>query len=270
MPITHLDLSFYRSPELGAEAASYVAFNPRRVPGSLVMAGSCAVRDSIGSQVACKLALQYFVEGVMRCFEGGTPKDGLTVQGNRDTDADNADEASLKVLEEAFKNANNSVYNFGHQLAAGGRMAASLLGLVIEGDMIAVGRVGEGSAYLGRFGELFPFFEAREVQSPAQLLDAFVGSHSMVSVELASVAPSEADILFVCSRVLDQFKERELASLLHKLEWEDERKTFGLGGSQAVRRSNLCAHLIRQLFPAGEEIAYAMVVLLGPDTIFLK
>lgn len=65
---------------------------------------------------------------------------------------------SLELLEKAFKAADDSVYQFGHKLAAGGRLSTSLIGLVIEKNLIAAGRVGHGNAYLCREGEVFPFF----------------------------------------------------------------------------------------------------------------
>ena len=65
-----------------------------------------------------------------------------------------------ELIIDVIKNANESVYSFGHKLAAGGRMASSLLGIVIEENTIAAGRVGAGSAYLYREGDLFSFFES--------------------------------------------------------------------------------------------------------------
>jgi serine/threonine protein phosphatase PrpC len=70
-----------------------------------------------------------------------------------------SDQISLRLLEYAFKNANHSVYTFGHKLAAGGKMAASLLGLALVNDVLTVGRVGDGIGYLVRNGHVFQFFQ---------------------------------------------------------------------------------------------------------------
>ena len=242
MPLTHIDCQFHRGEGASADTSSYVALNPTLTPGSLLLAGSSAARGSIGSQVACRLALEHFVEGVVEFFEAA----------GRRASAGGAfghPEISVEVLEAAFKKANRSVYSFGHKLAAGGRMAASLLGLVIQDSLIAAGRVGAGSAYLHRQGELFPFFEARESGAAD-----FVGSNSLVAVELASipVEPADSVLAFSC-----RLRDEQEAGLRSQLAGAD------LGRAGALRE------LVSGLWSDPREPGFALAAQLGPQTIYL-
>ena len=149
MALTRLDCHTFRGEQAPKEVSSFVAINPHLQPARAVFAGSSAIRDSVGSQVAYRLALDYFIQGVEECFtEKGLGASSLS-----------AEELTVKVVEDAFRVANTSVYSFGHKLSAGGRMAATLLGVVIDQGRLATGRVGYGSVYLFRNRQLYPFFE---------------------------------------------------------------------------------------------------------------
>ena len=248
MSLTRIDCNIYRGPEASAETSSYVALNPTRKPGSLVVACSSAARDSIGSQVACKLSIEHFLHGVLEYFE--TPIEMSRPDGIEGYDAKDT-EISLEVLEAAFRNANSSVYSFGHQLAAGGRMAASLLGLVVEDNVVAAGRVGGGTAYLFRRGELFPFFEATP---KAGSNETYVGSNSLVTVELASVPIEEGDILVAFSSALSLQDEGELIKALDKVPSQGSIAAEGLA---------------RELFPESRKLAFCLCAIIGPNTIYL-
>ena len=243
MGLTRLDCNIYRGPGASIDTSAFTVLNPGRRPGSLVIASSSAIREGIGSQVACRLSLDHFVGGVLAFYDRSGAA-GEAAEGAKD-------EISVEVLEAAFKNANTSVYDFGHKLAAGGRMAASLLGLVVEGDVVAAGRAGGGSAYLYRGGELFPFFERRDDLKE----DSFVGSQSLVTVELASVPIEESDRLLVFSRVIDEVEEDKLSQVLR-----DSPKEF----SESVE------NIVTAIFRDTHELGFSMSAQLGPRAILLR
>lgn len=248
MSITRIDCQFHRSASVG-ERASYIALNPSLRPGSLVFAASFAAREGISSQVAGKLALEHFTTAVLDFFSSAAARGGATAE----------QEISLEVLEAAFRHANTSVYQFGHKLAAGGRMAASLLGLVIEQRAVAAGRVGEGSAYLFRGGELFPFFEQKVFGSDEAALERLIGAHSIVSVEVASVPIEEEDVIVVFSQALDSDMEQQLCVLLSEAPL---RKEVSIA-EYYLRRA------LSRLFP-DQEVPFAMAARVGPEVIYLS
>ncbi len=246
MTITRIDCQFFRDAELG-ERAHYVALNPSHQPGSLVFAGSYAARDGISSQVAGKLSLEHFVSAVL---------DFCSARLRNEVKGD----MTLEVLEAAFRNANSSVYSFGHRLAAGGRMAASLMGLVIERRSVAAGRVGANSAYLFRGGELYPFFESKSFGSDEASLEKLIGAHSIVSVELACVPIEEGDYILAFSETLDSETELQLNTLL----------------SEAPLRSDVpladyyMQRILSRLFPEAGALKFAMLAHVGPDSVYLN
>jgi len=273
MPITRIDCHLFRGEGAQAEQSSYVAINPAQQPGTMVMAGSVAVRSSIGSQVACKLSLQHFVSAVLDHFDRSASTAGVVPETASMIGATAPDTSppvvSLELLEKAFKAANDSVYQFGHKLAAGGRLSTSLIGLVIQKNLIAAGRVGHGNAYLCREGEVFPFFETLldprlgNAIQPGQLTDGYVGSQSMVSVELASVPLKPRDVIFLCADALDSFGERELYGVL-----DDLGVTVQENGREPS--AFVCDQLVQSLYPAASEVPFAMLAVVGPETIYLQ
>lgn len=240
MAITHFECDFFRPTDLTLEFSSYNAFNPSAQPGSMVIASASAVKDGIGSQVACKLSLEQFAEGVLQFFTA------------EDYDGK---EVSLEALESAFRLANNSVYRFGHKLAAGGKMAASLIGLVIQDEIVAAGRVGAWSAYLYRSGQLFPFFEDQETARSKKEVDGYVGVNSLISVELASVPIQAEDILVIISGIMSSREEKELTNILSKLNPNVDRA---------------CESLIADLYPKGPFPAFTMMTFVGPEAVYLN
>jgi hypothetical protein len=259
MSLTHIDCYIYRGQEASLDNSSFVAVNPRHAPGSLVVASAQATRESISSQVACKLALEHFLTGVLDFYNGSSDKFGNPIQ-NKSNGELNAEmlapkpEISLEVLEAAFKNANSSVYSFGHKLAAGGRMSASLLGMVLDEDLLAVGKVGPGSVYLFRQGELFPFFEnSKEKQSDISH-ESLIGAHSLVSVELASVPAEESDAIIMLSKQLDTHQEEKLAEVL----------LFA-----GTTHANISTIISKKVFGDIEKLPLTFVANLGPETIYL-
>lgn len=258
MAFTRLDCHIFRGEEAANDSSSFVALNPFMVPSRMVFAGSSAARGSIGSQVAYRLALDYFVKGVETSFGAAPSKDG-------------GDERAVKALEEAFRSANSSVYSFGHKLSAGGRMAASLLGFVIEGGRLATGRVGFGSVYLFRNNQLYPFFEAPEgeterIGDAAEFPDdyanrkySFIGSNALVDVDLASVELRGDDVICAFSRPLTTLNETLLFESLESLRGE---------GMLSQKQGEAAMRLCTEVFTEPETVSYALVATIGPDTIY--
>lgn len=243
MAITRFDSFIFRGSSSNPDTSSYVYLNPSSEPGSLVFAGSCAARASIGSQVACRLSLEHFVSGALESF--------LSEQEDLASDK----EQGLFTLESAFRNANSSVYSFGHKLAAGGRMAASLLGFSISDGFAAAGRVGTGSAYLFRGGELFPYFEAKSEEEQLKPNLEYVGSHSLVSVEIASVPLEANDTIVLISRSLPEESEASLKDLLSDLNSSDVDPSFELASF---------------MFDDAKDLAFLTVIKVGPEAFYLS
>ncbi len=236
MALTRLDCDFYRGHRSNIESSSFVAFNAGRVPGGMVAAGSLAIRASIGSQIASRLSLEHFVEGVLDYYE--QKKEGEA----------ESEEPSLPALEAAFKRANHGVYQFGHKLAAGGRLATAIIGLVIEGRSASAGRVGGMGAYLYRDRKLYPFFEKQE--DP----ENFLGINSLVTVETATIEVEGGDLLFLFSRMLNEEQEQKLS---------DAARTRHIHGG-------VFRHIfIPKIFGYENQVEFAMVAMIGPEAIYL-
>lgn len=265
MALTRIDSSLYRGRKAADDASSYVSLNPLAKPSQLVFAGATAIRAGLGSQVAYRLALDYFMKGVESHYVK-LPSQELPAR---------SDEEVVGVIEDAFRSANSSVYSFGHKLAAGGRMSASLLGLVIENGRLSTGRVGYATVYLFRKKQLFPFFEQPERDESTKVGDAaefpdeatmrqrsFVGSNSIVDVELASVVLEAGDVLCVFSRPLTSLNETLLFECLETLQGEGFPEDFGDGVSQVAER------ICNDVFTEPESLSFAAVITVGPDVIY--
>jgi hypothetical protein len=262
MALTRLDCDIFRGREAVTDASAFVALNPLLRPAQLVFAGATAVIEGVGSQVAYRLAIEHFVKGVLSCYEkSGSPA--------ADPSAD--EDSAVWVLEEAFRLANSSVYSFGHKLAAGGRMAASLLGLAIEGERFAAARVGQGSVYLFRHKQLFPLFSTEGIDRsvvgdvPEFSPDAFnqrqtfVGSNSIIDVEIASVSLQPGDTIAAFSRPLTTLNETLLFQHLEVVAGE------GFPDTQPLHQAEqMCV----DVFTEPDTLSFACLAALGPEVIF--
>ena len=247
MSLTHINCNIFRGSAATTDTSSYVALNPRGCPGSLVLSVSTAAKDSISSQVACKLGLEHFVDGVLDYYENNFPEqDKQSVENTRSI--------SLEVLETAFKKANTSVYQFAHKLAAGGRMASTLMGVVLEDKIIAAGKVGPGNVFLFRKGELFPFFENNQSPRGDIAHETLIGAHSFVSVELASVPAEEGDRIIVFPFTVKDDEKAELKKLLTSSDSLPE---------------DISAYICKHIFPDVYKIPFGACAEIGPDTIYL-
>lgn len=247
MTLTRIDCDLQYGNQITQGTSGFVAFNPSIKPGSFVVAGTLAMVDSLGSQVACKLGIEHFVNSVLGYFE-------------RSDETNSARERGLGAVEIGFKGANDSVYEFGHRLAAGGRLAASMISLIVEDSTASAGRVGEGGAYLIRRGELFGFFGPTK-KSNSGILDGLVGTQAKVSVEIASVPIEESDIILVFSQSFEVEDEKKLIPIAKRS--INQSLNAGLINADGSSCKNLCKQLA--ITPA-----FAMVAWVGPDTIYLQ
>ncbi len=264
MSLTRLDCDIFRGQDVPADASSYIALNPLAKPAQLVFAGSTAVLQGLGSQVAYRLALDYFMRGVESHY--------ADLRGGDASRAEQIGEDEVtRILEDAFRTANTSVYGFGHKLAAGGRMAASLLGMVVVQDRFAAARVGTGSVYLFRDNQLFPFFGSDDAERavvgdieefPSALSvqrQAFVGSNSLIDVEIASVTLSAGDVVCAFSRPLSSLNETLLFQHLESVSAQ------GFPVSQAPHAAeDLCV----EVFTQPDTLSFCCLATVGPEVIY--
>lgn len=222
----------------------------------MVVAVAEASKSGLGSQVAAKLALENFERSTLESFAAPpsdsplkpVPASQLTLNLGTPTGY------SVQVLEEAFRQANRGVYEFGHKLSAGGRLAASLLGFVVRDDSIAAGRVGSAGLLLIREGEVHSFFHGESESGPASVgRENLIGSNSLVNVELSSIPIQERDIVVLLPRALSGAEEGDLLNLL-----------------LAERNNPNVAQLIgKKLFPLDRSASLLLVAEIGPRAIYL-
>jgi hypothetical protein len=262
MTLTRLDCDIFRGAQAVPDASAYVALNPVMRPAQLVFAGSTAAIQGVGAQVAYRLAIDYFVEGVV---------DHYKQVGEQAVSSTDDAESAVEALEAAFRVANASVYGFGHKLAAGGRMAASLLAFTVDQHKFAAARVGQGSVYLFRGNQLFPFFGSEGVDrsvvgdvaeysaDSASQRQSFVGSHSIIDVEVASVTLHPGDYVVAFSRPLTTLNETLLFQHLEVLVGEGfpESQPYGMAEQMCL-----------DVFTQADTLSFACMVGLGPEVIY--
>jgi hypothetical protein len=238
MPLTKLDIGSYINSYGRDSFSSVCACNPTKEAGVIAVAGASAVREGIGSQVAVKLALESFIEGAIQGF--GT----ATLSNPQD------------ALEVAFRSSNSSVFDFGTKLAAGGRMAASMVAMIIARGAVAIGRVGSGSAYLVRAGEVYPFFEegGDAIKNNDPAVGNFIGTQALVTVELASVELRGGDNIVLLSDVLEEGSQDSLAAL----------------GRIQMHPDKMCEEIVSESNNLKKSpLQYGVSVVVGPEAIYL-
>jgi len=262
MTLTRLDCDTFRGAQAVPDASAFVALNPVMRPAQVVFAGSTAAIKGVGAQVAYRLAIDYFVEGLMNHLQGASR--------STTPSADDA-ESVVEALEAAFRVANASVYGFGHKLAAGGRMAASLLSFIVDQRKFAAARVGQGSVYLFRNNQLFPFFSSEGIDRSSvddvaeysgdevSQRQTFVGSHSIIDVEVASVTLNPGDYVVAFSRPLTTLNETLLFQHLEVLVGD------GFPRSQPY---GMAEQMCLDVFTQADSLSFACMVALGPEVIF--
>ena len=197
MSLTKINCFTYNNP-YSSKLSSKIILNPLKKPGALIMALSSPATSSLGAKVATRLALNHFVEGVLNYCE--------TI--------DDIQKPSLShnIVSEGFKNANRSVYDFGHKLSAGGRMKACLTSLAVVNGIASVARVGSGNVYLYRDKNIYSFFDEKE-----NTYDN-VGENSRVSVEFSDIDIEKNDRVLLFSRKLTNMECDTLRRFLNKVD----------------------------------------------------
>jgi hypothetical protein len=241
MALTKIDYQVYRGSEASLEKSLYSAINPRQQPGCLLTAAAVAGRDNIGGQVACKLALEHFLESLLDVV---APVGLTTIEQFEDY--------YVGHIETAFRRANTSVYDFGHKLAAGGRMAASLVGFYLQERVVAIGRAGTVSAYLLRGSEVCPFFTE---SLDGDKLPGFLGENSIVTVELSSIELRPHDVIIVLPTLLDSEQQAALRTYVF---------------SNSLNREHDLFEIVKVLYPNTENIGFVLQAVIGPEVIYLK
>jgi hypothetical protein len=184
-----------RGEKAFSDGSSFCVVSPLLVP-SLLLVSVYAPRMGLGSQVAAKLSVEKTIEFFFTRLHS-LPHNG-----------EGAD--LLGVLEEVILKVNEVVYRFGHQLAAGGRCATTLLATLIEPQRASVARVGSGQVFVVRKGRAYPFFEKRS--SSLEGLQPYgaqplLGSHAEVMVELSSVQLTSGDGILGCHHQVELREE---------------------------------------------------------------
>jgi hypothetical protein len=150
-------------------------------------------------------------------------------------------------------------------------MAASLLAFIVDNQRFAAARVGQGSVYLFRRNQLFPFFSGDGVDRSvvgdidefggegATQRQVYVGSHSIIDVEVASVELNPGDYVVAFSRPLTTLNETLLFQHLEVLTNE------GFPQSQPIR---MAEQMCLDVFTQSETVSFACMAALGPEVIY--
>ncbi|MCB9029626.1 MAG: hypothetical protein H6619_01130 [Deltaproteobacteria bacterium] len=246
MHFTRVDCDIYDGSKSSEGGESFAVLNPSGTPGCAVLGMTSAARDGVSSHVASRLALEHYLDSIQNFFQ---------TKSINQTSIELQTDLNLEVLEDAFREANRSVYEFGHKLAAGGRMAASLMGVVLCGDVIAAGKADTGNAYLIRRGEVVPFFVEDAALNDKGKQQNYVGAHSMVNVELSSIFLESNDRIVVFSRSLTENEESKFIDLAPGLD------------TTVVKPAKLFAE---KIFSRSSEPPSIFVISIGPAGIYLS
>ncbi len=238
LSLTKIDCAVTGGTALLAKGELYSIFNPTRGPGCAVAVFSAPARDTVSGTIASKLALDHFISAIGEALKKPS--------------AQEPEARVVGALEYAFKEANRNVYEFGHQLAAGGRMGTSLMAVVIENGVIAIGKTDAGSVYIVRNGEVVPFFI--EGHRDAQSSPNFVGLNSIVHVEVSSLPLQSSDEILAFSKTLTVDEEMKLVDAVQ----------VGLIGSGFAIPN---AH--EHLFSERRDMPVMVDISVGPEGIYL-
>lgn len=246
MSLTKVDCVIAESPLPHDPGELFSVLNPIARPGCIVAGFVKAISHTVSGQIASRLALEHYLDSTSQFL---TQKRTALLSGERDT-------IILEALERAFREANRSVYDFGHKLAAGGRMGASLLGLILYDSFIAVGKSDIGSVYIVRSGEVVPFFvEESNLDGNTSLTRNLVGANSLVNIELSSLPLEPNDQVIAFARTVLPKEEAKLVDCV--------RAGF-LDSTSAMK------FLSSQVFSANVETPATVIINLGPEGIYLE
>lgn len=226
MSLSKVSVTFWQ--DITTKKAFLNAYNPRMTQGSVSFMSAMPGRIGIGGVVAAKVAIDKALSVLEVSAMPPQPS-----------------------LEEAFKQANIAAYSFGHELAAAGKVAAALIGMLSDGEEVSVGRVGGGEAYLYRNFELFPFF----AEAPKDF-EWYLGGASLVSVQLSTINLQPEDKVIILS---DKIQTQRLNRFL---DFFDD--------APIDIPNDFSEQLKRHVFPGDGEQSFIGVVGFGKDSIFLS
>lgn len=235
MALTRIDYAFGQ----GEPRGELSAVNPNGLPGSLLMAGASGGSSSIKAEVALRLALQRFTNTALDLFSG---------------ELERSSDSNLELIESSFREANRAVFKFANRRDREW-FNSSLAAVLIDGSSACAGRIGRGSVYLYRGGELFSFFAINPVPTESTPRGFFLGSDRLVSVDLASVPMRESDLIVLLSEPIDPVQEGELSLFLQGLS----------AGSE-----DLAVKVVEGLVRRNGNLAFCQAASIGPDVIYLK
>lgn len=192
-------------PENAGELSRFVALTlgiERSAQFFAMVEGGSA---SLGSKIAAKLARDAMITAALGVVEAERVSVGSGV----------GIESRLPrlVVQEAFKAANQSVFDYASRMAAGGRCDAFGLVLVVDGDQVSLGRVGDFAGYLIRAGRLVRLFGQADGLEERGGFSERIGGQPQVVVDLSSVAVADSDLLIMMS-AKDTVQLRQLTSLI--------------------------------------------------------
>lgn len=240
MALTKIDCDIFRGSNSSFNTSSFSVFNPGIRPGRMAFSGAYAVRESLGSQLACTLAIERFNEAVLNFY---SPQNKI---GEGD------EHLSQLVLETAFKQTNAAVYNFAHKLASGGSMSASVMGAVLDKHSISVGKVGDWSAYLVRENFLYPFFE-NSAKNKSETI--YLGSQISINVETTYVPIQAGDVFLAFSKSLSVKEEKNLIELVAEFN---------------MRVTEMARHITEFSCDKSSDISFSLFSKIGPASIYLE
>lgn len=151
----------------------------------LLFASAVAAGGGITGKIAEKMAIDHAIEEAIAISSeppGGT-----------------VDQRAQEIVRSCFRRANRAVYDYAHQMGAGGSMGSSLVIAAIEArigaePLFSVGRVGPFEGYLFRDGRCLPLFGERWGAGEGTLT-RFVGANAKILVDIASLELREGDLL---------------------------------------------------------------------------
>jgi hypothetical protein len=223
-----LSLATFFGRQVPRDVVNFSAFStwPRGAVATLAVA--TARQPNLSCQVASKLALERYTHTI--CSSRRHPLQ----QGQ-------INEASF--LERAVRDSNQYIYQFAHKLAAGGKTAASLMGVLCGQNVVSIVRSGDGSAFLIRGKKLFPFFDVRDTPRDNE----YLGVVTDPEFSLSTVHSQSGDIVLLFSETVLSVFQENLARLTDRI----------------ARNPHNAELLARSLFTKPEEQGYVIALRLN-------
>lgn len=166
---------------ISAQVICSVGVDRERSP--LLIASIEGERGKIVNQIAVKMSADAIFNTAASYFEAN---------GGRDSSRPLAS----ALVREAFKEANQQVYQYVHRMAAGGRGGANGFIAAFDGLRFSIAKVGGYASYLYRGNNLVSLHEQTATEDyRAGVLQRFIGANAQILVDFASTQLEEGDVL---------------------------------------------------------------------------